>query len=604
MSYGYSNHTYGIKPHIRAYLEYLPRSDRPVATADVFSSHPGYRRSCCIPCNSVEVFSLPTISATIKYIKPVDNHVSQDRITSCALHTIEDLADPSIIGDAVMMARKTKPSDEKKTQTVLPKAASDAPPAVTKKILQKHAGIRGLNVPAKMSRENIGMSEKIEDYEMINQPAKDHFDIGTPKQTDRILQDSKDFLMHAVLLILVTTIGTHMVPISRYYFHDIISHFLTDSIFVTETELRKNFWDISLYVQIWNYFRGILIPLVYSGLDGKIAAKFKFKNHENLLLLNGNLLVTLPRIRQVRVRNDSCDVLEGFMYLFNSCYFSFAPDLEDKEPFGLKNGTLWTYSDPSVTKAGTVQGDISTYTGGGYYMDFSPKFEKTLELYWEMLENSWIDHGTRAIIIDLASYTQRDNLFSIVTLVMELPPAGGVSTFSDVRIQRLLKYETVEDFVILGLELALVTLLLLLTVDSFVKFVQQPLRYTLNLWNTVDWLLLALGYATIAVGVWRYWTVHERLDELLEAIRSKKHFSFYLVKEVQTRYENLFACFAFVAWLKTCRAGVRSPPKRRGMYRENRKEEKGCRNFLSYSRFIQLIIRNILFQHARKAPTD
>lgn len=359
--------------------------------------------------------------------------------------------------------------------------------------------------------------------------------------------------MHAVLLILVTTIGTHMVPISRYYFHDIISHFLTDSIFVTETELRKNFWDISLYVQIWNYFRGILIPLVYSGLDGKIAAKFKFKNHENLLLLNGNLLVTLPRIRQVRVRNDSCDVLEGFMYLFNSCYFSFAPDLEDKEPFGLKNGTLWTYSDPSVTKAGTVQGDISTYTGGGYYMDFSPKFEKTLELYWEMLENSWIDHGTRAIIIDLASYTQRDNLFSIVTLVMELPPAGGVSTFSDVRIQRLLKYETVEDFVILGLELALVTLLLLLTVDSFVKFVQQPLRYTLNLWNTVDWLLLALGYATIAVGVWRYWTVHERLDELLEAIRSKKHFSFYLIKEVQTRYENLFACFAFVAWLKTCR---------------------------------------------------
>ncbi|CAB0015691.1 unnamed protein product [Nesidiocoris tenuis] len=474
----------------------------------------------------------------------------------------KDEGDFSMIGDALMMAKKDESPD---SELSLPAAgpSSAAPRGVDKKLLQKHVDIvKNVKLPAKMSREKIGMAEKLTKNDKLeddSQPSKVGADASADDSTSiqirQILQDCRDFIMHALLLALVTTIVIYMVPWSRFYYHDIFTHFLTDSTFMTEAGLYKNFWEIVVVDHIWDYFSGILIPLIYSGVNDKMAASHlaKLKNPKDLLLVNDNILVALPRIRQVRVRNDSCHVPEGFLYIFDSCYYFFKPHLEDTEPFGLGNGTIWTYSNASVTGARGVAGEITTYTGGGYYMDFSSSLEETLKLYNEMYNNTWIDHGTRAVMVDLASYTQRDNLFCIVTLLIELPPSGGAIPSADVRVQKLLRYESTLDCVMLGFELALTALLVLLTLDNILKLVHQPMQYISNLWNALDWVMLPLGYAAAAVGVWRYFTVEEQLSGLLDAIRQKKHFNFHSIRTVHTTYEELFGCFAFIAWLKTCR---------------------------------------------------
>uniref|UniRef100_A0A0K8S8S1 Uncharacterized protein n=1 Tax=Lygus hesperus TaxID=30085 RepID=A0A0K8S8S1_LYGHE len=425
------------------------------------------------------------------------------------------------------------------------------------KIIRKTAAVDS-KVQAKMSRTNLGMAEKTttskKDQEKSGVPAGGFLQTGDIAmhigQTEYILLTVRDFFLYSILVTVVTVIAVASMPTSRYYYHDIFTHFLTDSNFKTESGLYKNFWDIRILDQIWDYWKGILIPLTYSSVNDKIAMTFASNLREEHLMILENVVVVLPRIRQVRVRNDSCQVPEGFVYIFDSCHYFFTPDLEDKEPFGLGNGTLWTWQPESVTKSSSVSGEISTYTGGGYFMDFSMKKEETLSLYNQMWNNTWIDHGSRAIIVDIVGYTQRDNLFCIVTLLFEIPPSGGVITSGDIRIQKLLRYVTTTDFIVLGFEAALLVLLVYYTVEEVVELIIIRLKYFKNPWNIFDFVILVLGYTTLAVGAWRYFVVENELKGLRDAMRSHEFFSFHEVRKIQTAYEVLIGTLALGVWLK------------------------------------------------------
>ncbi|KAF6206503.1 hypothetical protein GE061_017736 [Apolygus lucorum] len=425
------------------------------------------------------------------------------------------------------------------------------------KIIRKTAAVDS-KVQAKMSRTNLGMAEKTTaakpGSERSGIPAGGFLQTGDIAmhigQTEYILLTVRDFFLYSILVTVVTVIAVASMPTSRYYYHDIFTHFLTDSNFKTESGLYKNFWDIRILDQIWDYWKGILIPLTYSGVNDRIAKTFAANLKEDHLMILENVVVVLPRIRQVRVRNDSCQVPEGFVYIFDSCHYFFSPELEDREPFGLGNGTLWTWQSDQVTKSSSVSGEISTYTGGGYFMDFSMKKEETLALYTEMWNNTWIDHGSRAIIVDVVGYTQRDNLFCIVTLLFEIPPSGGVITSGDIRIQKLLRYVSTTDFVVLGFEAALLVLLVYYTVEETVELIIIRLKYFKNPWNIFDFVILVLGYSTLAVGALRYFMVENELKGLRDAMRNHEFFSFHEVRKIQTAYEVLIGTLALGVWLK------------------------------------------------------
>ncbi|MEQ2196304.1 hypothetical protein XENOCAPTIV_008711 [Xenoophorus captivus] len=52
-----------------------------------------------------------------------------------------------------------------------------------------------------------------------------------------------------------------------------------------------------------------------------------------------NLLLGVPRLRQVKVRNESCSVHEDLRDEVPDCYNIYTPSNEDTAPFGPKNGT-------------------------------------------------------------------------------------------------------------------------------------------------------------------------------------------------------------------------------------------------------------------------
>lgn len=52
-----------------------------------------------------------------------------------------------------------------------------------------------------------------------------------------------------------------------------------------------------------------------------------------------NKMLGVPRLRQVKVTNESCIVHTDFRDNIKQCYAFYSESLEDTSPYGLRNGT-------------------------------------------------------------------------------------------------------------------------------------------------------------------------------------------------------------------------------------------------------------------------
>ena len=127
-----------------------------------------------------------------------------------------------------------------------------------------------------------------------------------------------------------------------------------------------------------------------------------------------NKLLGVPRIRQLKVRPDSCSIAKDFESEIKHCYAMYAPSVEDKRSFGLANGTAWNYSTPEETGLRDHAGKISTYGGGGYYQDLTRDKNLTLTLINRLFDNLWIARGTRVVFVDFTVYNANINLFCVI----------------------------------------------------------------------------------------------------------------------------------------------------------------------------------------------
>jgi polycystin 2 len=127
-----------------------------------------------------------------------------------------------------------------------------------------------------------------------------------------------------------------------------------------------------------------------------------------------NKLQGLPRIRQVRVRNDSCEIHPDFKDTIVGCYASYSSVAESKDPFGLMNGTAWTYQSEKELDGSSYWGQVSTYGGGGFVQDLSITNAESTALLQPLFDNLWIDRATRAIFIDFTIYNANINLFCVI----------------------------------------------------------------------------------------------------------------------------------------------------------------------------------------------
>lgn len=224
-------------------------------------------------------------------------------------------------------------------------------------------------------------------------------------QIKRTLLDLLFFLFY---LIAITTVSFGSIGPTTFHMANALTRLLVTKPFdlnradaTTQKVDESTFRELTTVSEFWTYLTGPFVESVYgTGADA-----------ERLYLLDENVLLGPPRVRQVRVRNGSCAVHELFKLQFVDCYGPFRGDDEDRRPFGAGEGTAWTHS--SNGDGVFHWGQLAVYPAGGYYEDLTVQRASSEQRLQTLQKGDWIDAGSRMVMVEFTVYNANLNRFTV-----------------------------------------------------------------------------------------------------------------------------------------------------------------------------------------------
>ncbi|KAM7409108.1 hypothetical protein PAMA_002695 [Pampus argenteus] len=351
----------------------------------------------------------------------------------------------------------------------------------------------------------------------------------------------RELLVYLVFLVDICLLTYGMTNSSTYYY----TKAMTDLFVNTAGEYGVRFQSIGTMADFWSYAQG---PL----LDGLYWTKWY--NNESLdngdvsFIYYENMLLGVPRMRQIKIKNNSCKVHKDFQDEIAGCFDVYNEKKEDDHNFGLINGTAWTYHTEKDIKGSSHWGLLTTYSGAGYYQDLSQTKEASSIILSELKDNLWLDRGTRVVFIDFSTYNANINMFCVIRLVIEFPATGGAISSYQIRTVKLIRYITYWDYFIFGCEIVFCLFILYYVVEEILELRIHKFSYFKSIWNILDIVVIMLAIVAIVFNIFRTVKVDNLLGKLLEQPGIYADFEFLAFW--QTQYNNMNAVNLFFAWIK------------------------------------------------------
>ncbi|XP_040218107.1 polycystic kidney disease 2-like 1 protein [Rana temporaria] len=351
----------------------------------------------------------------------------------------------------------------------------------------------------------------------------------------------RELLVYIIFLVDICLLTYGMTSSSTYYYTNVMSNLFLQ----TSSDSGVTFQSINDMNDFWSYTQG---PL----LDGLYWTKWynneTIDNSQHSFIYYENLLLGVPRMRQLKVENNSCIVHKDFRDDIYGCYDVYSETEEDRNPFGLMNGTAWTYFTEDTLKGSSHWGILATYSGGGYYQDFNTTKQDTIRSLQILKNNLWLDRGTRAVFIDFSVYNANINLFCVLRLVVEFPATGGAISSWQIRTVKLIRYVNKWDFFIIACEIIFCVFIFYYVVEECLELRIHRFKYFTSIWNILDVVVIMLSLVAIAFHIFRTLEVNRLMGSLLEQPTMYADFEFLAFW--QTQYNNMNAVNLFFAWIK------------------------------------------------------
>jgi len=352
----------------------------------------------------------------------------------------------------------------------------------------------------------------------------------------------RELVVYLVFLVILCVVTFGMTSPTMYYYTQVMSQLFLDTPFGEgDTTFRTlttmgDFWEFSekamldgLYWETWYNDRNV-------------------SQDELGYIFYENKLLGVPRIRQLKVRNDSCTVHDDFKKEIKACYDAYAKSIEDKRPFGVMNGTAWTYHTEQELDGSGHWGLISSYGGGGFYQDLASTKALSAAIVSDLKSNLWLDRGTRVVFLDFTVYNANINLFCVIRLVVEFPATGGAIPQWVFRTVKLIRYVTVGDYFVMACEGIFVLFILYYLIEESIEIKKHKFNYFKSFWNILDILVIIISIVCIAFNIYRTMAVGKKLDQLLAYPNAFPDFEFLSYWQVQ--FNSAIAITVFMAWVK------------------------------------------------------
>ncbi|NWZ95201.1 PK2L1 protein, partial [Nesospiza acunhae] len=352
----------------------------------------------------------------------------------------------------------------------------------------------------------------------------------------------RELLVYVMFLVDTCLLTYGMTSSNAYYYTKVMSELFLQ----TSTDGRVSFQSIGSMADFWVYAQGPLLDNLYWT---------KWYNNESLAahstqsyIYYENLLLGVPRMRQLKVKNNSCVVHDDFKEEISGCYDVYSEDKEERVSFGLINGTAWRYHSEEELGGSSHWGILTSYSGGGYYIDLKMTREESAEALQVLKEKLWLDRGTRVVFIDFSVYNANINLFCVLRLVVEFPATGGAIPSWQIRTVKLIRYVSTWDFFVVACEIVFCVFIFYYVVEEALELHIHKFQYFTSIWNILDVVVILLSIVAIGFHIFRTTEVNRLLGELLEHPNTYADFEFLAFW--QTQYNNMNAVNLFFAWIK------------------------------------------------------
>ncbi|XP_059821491.1 polycystin-2 [Hypanus sabinus] len=352
----------------------------------------------------------------------------------------------------------------------------------------------------------------------------------------------RELVTYSVFMVVLCISTYGMVSSNMYYYTKVMSNLFLDTPF-SENE-KTNFRSIASMDDFWKFTEGPLLD----GLYWDLWYNNKTLGVNKSLIYYENLLLGVPRIRQLKVKNESCKVHEDLKDEIKECYDVYSIANEDTASFGLMNKTAWTYTSEKDLKEIGYWGLVAIYSGAGYYLDLARNRDETAAKLKVLKENLWLDRGTRVVFIDFSVYNGNINLFCVIRLVVEFPATGGALSSWQFQTVKLFRYLSSFDYFLAACEVAFCVFIFYYIVEEFLEIRVHKLHYFRSVWNCLDILIIVLSLITICINIYRTAVVEELLGEVLENQNSYANLESLAYWQVQ--FNNMAAVVVFFVWIK------------------------------------------------------
>ncbi|XP_035695282.1 LOW QUALITY PROTEIN: polycystin-1-like [Branchiostoma floridae] len=283
-----------------------------------------------------------------------------------------------------------------------------------------------------------------------------------------------------------------------------MTHSIEDSLVKPEFGTsNRSFLTITQSEDWWEYMDSVLLPTLLDTSQGPIRDSS----------LEGVVLGGV-RLRQIRNTPETC-MLQGlnrYPNLWTSdweCYYNVRLSTEDSSSYGetwtasQANQANWTYSETNSYNGLMYYGRDGSYSDNGYILDLPRSYNASITALAALNSSDWIDRGTRAVFVEFSLYNPNVNLFSVVTLLLELPVTGVGRASRDIKSGRFVVYGYGVDLLMIMQGLFALFLLYYIVVECC-QLKRHGFKSYLKRFQTYyEWTIIIISTSSLAVYIHR-----------------------------------------------------------------------------------------------------
>ncbi|XP_075444708.1 polycystin-1-like protein 1 [Ascaphus truei] len=254
-----------------------------------------------------------------------------------------------------------------------------------------------------------------------------------------IQQTFREFIMYGIMTLILIFITVGKFSHDEFYLNQAVRNEFTRN-------GKHPFSDIKTEDDWWNWSFSALLDGVYNEASLKAEA-----GHGGQFYLIGT-----PILRQLRISNISnCKVPSLFESIIPDCISSYSLAVQETDMLNISDiKNTVGLEDKIYHQCGKAQ----CYNGRGFVVTLGRSRTEANSALLNIRNHRWIERRTRALTVQFALYNPPTNLFTMISLLTEMPESGGLITSSLIESVRIYRITTILDYFTMAFEIGSQTL--------------------------------------------------------------------------------------------------------------------------------------------------